>query len=455
MNRNGNLMKLNEEQKMKMNIQFFAEKAGQAGDSVQPTSVNILNMVRQAMPYYYQERIPEATSDNLSQIFDTLMTYQTGRNALMEMLPTLIGIQTLDAASFRNPLAQFKSAPINFGKTDEEIYANMTKGAKFDAYAKSDSLFKWYESYVMACFHEVNFMMQYPFSIQFNTLRDSVMSKFGIRDMMSAKMMATYAGAEWDEFLVMKQMVDTAYDKQIAPAVNVKAVTDKTTAEDLVVALHTFLGEAKFPNPANNIAGATSSCEPRNMIFMMTPSVNARISIQTLATLYNLSYAETEARTIIVDSFAHSEIQAVALDIRFFRCRNQFREISYAYNSASLFYNYFLTLSEQISASPFYPMRIFTSDTVGLESIAGKNVSNAKAGTTVDINVTETAGGNAYTPKLYNYEITSEVKSNKTIILPGTNKLIIGDDETAFPITVKVTYRNDSSVTANVTVSNA
>lgn len=449
MNRNDKIMKLHDENRLKMNLQFFAKQENQE----EPSSVNILNMARMSMPYYYQERIPEATSDNLQTIFDTLMNYQAGRNALMEMLPTLIGIQTMDAVTFKNPLAEFKLSPINYGQTDEEIYINMTKGTEFDYYANSDTLFKWYESYVMAAFHKVNFMMQYPFSIQFNTLRDAVMSKFGIRDMMAGKMQATYSGAEWDEYLVMKQLAETAYEKQLAPAVQVAEVRDADTATDLVIALHTFLGEAQFPNPANNIAGATSSCNPKNMIFMLTPSINARIGIQTLARLYNLSYAETEARTKVVDSFEHPEIQAIAMDIRFFRCRNQFREISYAYNSGSLFYNYFYTLAEQISASPFYPMRVFTTDKVGLVSIAPQNITDAKAGETRSIKVTETATGFDYTPKLYDYEITSTPSSKKTIMLPGTNQLIIGDDETAFPITVKVSYRNDNSITTNVTVN--
>ena len=38
-------------------------------------------------------------------------------------------------------------------------------------------------------------------------------------------------------------------------------------------------------------------------------------------------------------------------------------------------------------------------------------------------------------------------------MIPGTNQLIIGDDETAFPITVKVSYRPDTTISTTVSVA--
>ena len=130
MNRNSKLMKKLDVNRLAYNIQFFASKAQETNTQpteTVPTNVNIMNMVRKAMPYYYSEVIPEATAENLSQVFDKLMTFQRGRNELMEVLPTLIGIQTLDAVNFRNPLARYKQNRIAFGQTDEEIYVNMMK----------------------------------------------------------------------------------------------------------------------------------------------------------------------------------------------------------------------------------------------------------------------------------------------------------------------------------------
>ena len=433
-----------------MNIQHFATKA----KAVDPNNMNIINAVRAALPYHIQDRIPEATIDNLQAVYDTILNNQNIRNEFMVALPALIGIQTMDAVTFNNPLAVYKRSPIRFGATDEEIYVNMAKGHAYDGWAGTDAMFKRYLSYVMANFHTVNFEMQYDVTIDYNTMRNAFMSEYGLRDMMQAKMMSLYASGEWDEYLVMKQLIDTGYEKRVLPAVKVDPVTDKTSAENLMVELQAFIGEAQFPNPANNVAGANSSSNASNMLFITTPQVNARIGVQALANAYNLSYVETKARTVIVDKFEHEEIVAVALDLRFFRCRDQFREISYDRNGSALYWNYHYTMFEQISPSLFYPMRVFTTDTVGVASLSGTGITDAVPGTTREIVVTPTgSAGAGYTPELYDYEITSTPSSHKTQMVPGTNQLIIGDDETAFPITVKVSYRPDTTISITVSVA--
>ncbi len=445
MNRNDKLVR-----KMKMDIQHFATKA----KAVDPTNMNIINAVRAALPYHIQDRIPEATSDNLQAVYDTILNNQNIRNEFMIALPALIGIQTMDAVTFNNPLAAYKRSPIRFGATDEEIYVNMVKGHNYDGWAGADAMFKRYLSYVMANFHTVNFEMQYDVTIDYNTMRNAFMSEYGIRDMMQAKMMSLYASGEWDEYLVMKQLIDTGYEKRVLPAVKVDAVVDKESAENLMVELQAFIGEAQFPNPANNVAGANSSSNAANMLFITTPGVNARIGVQALANAYNLSYMETKARTVIVDKFENEEIVAVAVDLRFFRCRDQFREISYDRNGSALYWNYHYTMFEQISPSLFYPMRVFTTDTVGVASLSGTGITDAVPGTTREIVVTPTgSAGAGYTPELYDYEITSTPSSHKTQMIPGTNQLIIGDDETAFPITVKVSYRPDTTISTTVSVA--
>ena len=422
-----------------MNIQHFATKA----KSVEPTNMNIINAVRAALPYHIQDRIPEATSDNLQAVYDTILNKQNIRNEFMVALPALIGIQTMDAVTFNNPLAVYKRSPIRFGATDEEIYVNMAKGHAYDGWAGTDAMFKRYL---------VNFEMQYDVTIDYNTMRNAFMSEYGIRDMMQAKMMSLYASGEWDEYLVMKQLIDTGYEKQVLPAVKVDPVTDKASAENLMVELQAFIGEAQFPNPANNVAGANSSSNASNMLFITTPQVNARIGVQALANAYNLSYVETKARTVIVDKFEHPEIVAVALDLRFFRCRDQFREISYDRNGSALYWNYHYTMFEQISPSLFYPIRVFTTDTVGVQSLSGTGITDAVPGTTREIIVAPT-GTATYKPELFDYEITSTPSSHKTQMIPGTNQLIIGEDETAFPITVKVSYRPDTTISTNVSVA--
>lgn len=431
---------------------------GETG-KIKATNENIVNYMRAVLPTSVAERIPEATQDNLSAVFDSIWNYKQVRDQFFVSMFELIGIQTIDGVAFINPLAEFKKSPIRFGSTDEETFVNMAKGTVFDSRAGVEKAFAYYDSYVMSLYHKVNFSMQYPITVQYNTLRQAFMSDYGLKTMIQAKMLSAYTGANYDEYLVMKDLLVQGYEKGILPAIQVNAVEDRDSAEDLLVELEAFIDLARFPLPKNNPAGATSVSNAGNIVFFTTPTIKARLGVKALANAYNLSYMEAKARTVVVDSLDEAgEIQGIACDLRFFRVRDQFREVSENRNGAALSYNFFLTVQEQISASLFYPVMVFTTKASDATTLTPTNISDAVAGTERELTVT--LNGTGYNPKLFDYEITTTVQGSKdgrpgTCIVPGTNIIILDPEETNFPITVKVTWRNNPEITANLTVGNS
>lgn len=413
------------------------------------TNVNILNAMRSE--YELENRIPAATHDNLSQIFSAMMSYNQGKNVIIPSLLERVGLQTVDSTAWRNPLARYKKDPMRYGMTHEETFVNMCKGKLYDPRESYEYAFQQYQSYVMSVFHKVNLSMQYPVTITYDNLRSAFLSEYGIRDMMSAKMESAVTGANWDEYNAMKNMVDTGYAKQILPAVTVNAVEDEATAKALLTEIKAAVNEFRFPNPANNIAGATSASEPFNLIWLTTPRVDANISVEALAYAFNMDKAQVDVRTVIVDKFDNAAIQGVLMDIRFFNCRDQFREMSDQRLANILSWNYFYTMVEMISASPFYPIRVFTTDTVADASLSiTASGGEYTPGTVVNVPATVTGGTGTYHQNLLSWSVSGQT-SRDTYILPGTDQLYIGADEEAATLTVKIVYRPDESVTKEVT----
>ena len=413
------------------------------------TNVNILNAVRSE--YELENRIPAATLENLSQIFTSMMSYSQGKNVIIPSLLERVGLQTVDSTAWRNPLARYKKDPMRYGMTHEETFVNMCKGKLYDPRESYEYAFQQYQSYVMSVFHKVNLNMQYPVTITYDNLRSAFLSEYGIRDMMSAKMESAVTGANWDEYNAMKKMVDTGYAKQILPAVTVKAVEDEATAKALLTEIKAAVNEFRFPNPANNIAGATSASEPFNLIWLTTPRVDANISVEALSYAFNMDKAQVDVRTVIVDKFDNAAIQGVLMDIRFFNCRDQFREMSDQRLASILSWNYFYTMVEMISASPFYPIRVFTTDTVADASLSiTASGGEYTPGTVVSVPATVTGGTGTYHQNLLSWSVSGQT-SRDTYILPGTDQLYIGADEEAATLTVKIVYRPDESVTKEVT----
>lgn len=416
------------------------------------TNVNILNALRSE--YELENRIPEATLNNLSQIFTDMMSYTQGRNVIIPALLERVGLQTVDTTAWRNPLARYKKDPMRYGMTHEETFVNMCKGKLYDPRESYEYAFQQYQSYIMSVFHKVNLNMQYPVTITYDNLRSAFLTEYGIRDMMSAKMESAVTGANWDEYNAMKNMIDTGYDQQILPAVTVSAVEDEATAKALLTEIKAAVNEFRFPNPANNIAGATSASEPFNLIWVTTPRVDANISVEALAYAFNMDKAQVDVRTVIVDKFDNAAIQGVLMDIRFFNCRDQFREMSDQRLANILSWNYFYTMVEMISASPFYPMRVFTTDTVATGSLSiTASGGTYTPGSVVDVPASVTGGTGTYHQKLLSWSVSGQT-SKDTYILPGTDQLYVGADETG-TLAVTITYRPDESVTKTVNFTKA
>lgn len=413
---------------------------------VKPTNANILKSIVSELSTQVQNHLPKVTESNLQDVYNSILTYKPARNEIVPALIERIGMQTVDSIAWRNPLARFKKDPMRYGSTHEETYINMCKGKVYDSRESYEAAFQQYQAYIMSAYHKVNLKTQYPVTITYDNLRSAFTSEYGIRDMIMGKMESAITAANWDEYLAMKGLIDTGYTDQLLPAVTVEPVTDQPTANELLAQVKTAVGEFAFPLPENNIAGATSSAQGINLIWITTPKVNARISVESLAYAFNLDKADVSVSTVIVDSFKNTAIQGVLADIRFFNAREQFREISDQRLANILSWNYFYTMVEMISPSPFYPIRVFTTDEVNAPTAITMAAGNYTAGTEQELTATLRGGTGAYRPKLFSFEIVSGATSKDTYILPGTNVLVTGADETG-TLSIKVTYRPNESVT--------
>lgn len=429
--------------------------------SVKPTNANIINAVVKTLPSSYQDRIPTATQTNLEAVYDAIWNYQPARNEFINSLFGLIGMQTIDATDFRNPLSELKKNPMRYGDTDEEIFVNMVRGQGIDGYADASKALGFYESYVMANFHNVNFEQQYPITVRYSQLKSAFLSEYGLRNLITAKFKSAISAGEWDEYLAMLNLLMIGYKKKALPATTVSAVRDKTTAEDLMVEMQAFVESCQFPDTTLNPAGAQSTASPQSLITFVTPKAKALMGVKALANAYNLEYADFKTRLKVVNKFDdNGNIQAIVCDARFFRCRDHFREIDYNRNGAAMSVNYFYNLSEVISASMFYPVMIFTTEPMEIASITGTNITDAIPGTERQLNFAVVTSGPQYNPNIMDFEITTKVVGKGegdpgTYLVPGTQTLVISPRETNFPITVKATSRYRPSVTKTITVAKA
>lgn len=97
------------------------------GNKVPATNVAILNAVRSMQSLEYQNRIPEATVENISSIYESLLNIVPLRNAFANALVEQIMEQRIETVFFENPLGVLKRDPMRYGGTEEEIFVNMAR----------------------------------------------------------------------------------------------------------------------------------------------------------------------------------------------------------------------------------------------------------------------------------------------------------------------------------------
>lgn len=417
---------------------------------LQPTNENLLSAAREGVPYNYQDRIPDAVKDGIEAVFTTLQNNQNARNSMIPAIVDKIAAQSIDSSDFKNPLAMVKKEPMRYGAKEEEIFINFIKGTPLDTQAGCEVNFKYYYDYAMATYHTINFNIQYPFTIKFDSIRRAFFERFGIRDYIGGQFQSAYASSEWDEYLAMKELIDSGYKNKLLYAKKVDAITDEATARAFLRSVRATIREFRFPKPTYNTAGANSSATPDQLVLLITPETEASVDVDALAYAFNMSRAEIETRTIVVDGFDNENIVGVLADIRFFKVRDQFKVLTYQQNASSLNWDYFLTVSEMISASPFYPVCVFTTDAVGGDTITF-TTTTAKKGTETPIEVSLTSSSSYYAPQFIDFNLTGNVKQN-TMIVPGTNILIVDKEENG-TLTVTATYRLDTSITKQQEIS--
>lgn len=417
------------------------------------TNINILNAMRGSMDLTYQNRIPVATQENIASVYENLLNIVPLRNAFAEALVSQIMYQRIETAFFENPLGILKKDPMRYGATEQEIFVNMAKGYQFNQFATVNDLYAYYQSSVMAAYHHLTPPMQYAVTVTFDNLRDAFRDEYGIRNLINAKVQSLFTGANWDEYICMRRLVESAYASNQLFTVHVDEVVDEESAKRLTVLMKTYIAKMKFPNPRLNIAGAASAANDSTIFYITTPEIDSELDVSVLAYAFNDNRAEINVRKIIVDEFENPDIKAVLFDMRFFNVRENFRQMSDSRNGAALTWNYFYTVSEMFSYSPFFPVVVFTTETIGVNTITISDISDYTPGT--DVTVTALASGSAeYTPQLFDYEVSGN-SSSYTAFIPGSNILHIANDEQAANLTVTVTSRYNSNIRATKTIAKA
>jgi hypothetical protein len=418
--------------------------------------VDILNAIRNSASSTYQERIPEATQDNIRQIGNAMMQYESTQNEFLDALVNRIGRVLITSKSYSNPLRRFKKGVLEFGETVEEVFVNVAKAVQYDPVDAEETLYKRTIPDVRTAFHKMNLQNLYPVTISNEQLRQAFLSYQGLSDLIARIVDSMYTGSEYDEFLCMKQqIVEAAQQGEFYP-VNVPELT-ADNAKEIVTKIKAISNSFDFMSTTYNPVGVLTHSPKQSQVLLIDANFDASIDVNVLASAFNMNKAEFMGQRVLVDNFGElTGVVAALVDESWFMVFDNWIGFTENYNGKGLYWNYFYHVWKTFSRSPFANAVLFTTDKI---SVTRVNVTPGTAeitkGQSLILNsVVSTTG---YAPKDVIWSVSGTEAVTSTIKQTKLNEAIltvpVTEANTTLTITAKSVYDSSKTGTATITLN--
>lgn len=327
--------------------------------------IEILNTIRDNASTTYQERIPQATRDNMESIRfamldgDNVMVANEFMNTLLNKLVKSV----VHTKRFSNPLKGLKKSHKPLGDTVEEIYNNFIKGVKDDG--TGAELLKRHLPDTKTVYHRMNYEMQYPITVDRPRLSRAFASYDALESYIMDIINTLYNSAELDEFANTKNLIKSALEKNAMKIINIDdPLTSAANGQKFIKEVKTVSTMMTFPSDtwngyltaqATDKKPITTFSRKSEQVLILDAATDISVSVDVLAALFNMTVAEfNDTKKIIIDAFpstAKGSVRAALVDEAFFQIYDDLYTISSFYNAKSLYDNYYLNVWQTFAYS--------------------------------------------------------------------------------------------------------
>lgn len=326
--------------------------------------IAIMNTIRDNASADYQDRVPEATRDNMESIRYAMISDDNVMvaNEFMQTLLNKLVKSILITKRFENPLKSLKKGKKPLGDTIEEIYVNFIKGQQPDF--EGAQLLKRELPDVKTVYHRMNYHMQYPVTVDRRQLSRAFMSVDTLESFISGIINSLYNSADLDEFANMKQLLGSALDKGALKMVDVvDPMASETNGKEFIKMVKTVSRLMTFPSDEWNTYATISGdntplktfSRKDEQILILDAGVDTSLNVDVLASTFNMSVAEfNDTRKIIIDAFpttAKGKVVGVLVDEQFFQVYDDFFAMTNFFNGRGVYQNYYLNVDQTMAYS--------------------------------------------------------------------------------------------------------
>ena len=321
---------------------------------------DMLNTIRDNASQEYQNRIPEATHNNLSEIGGQLLADVNLANEFTSALMNKVAFTFVHNKIFKNPLSILKKGTKPMADSVEEVFVNYAKAETFDP--EGTDLLKRKLPDVKAIYHTMNRQDKYKVTISMEALAKAFRSYGDLRNFYNNIINSLYNGDNFDEFILFKNLLVNAIGKKYVKEITLEGdpCTSGDFATKFIKAVKTISGGMVFPSSAYNgyldaqntdTNPITTFCDIGDQYLVIDNATNVALDVDVLAKAFNIDRQTFLSKVIVVDSFPDTNIRAMLVDKDFTQIYDDLYQLRRFENGEGLYENYILHHWQTISAS--------------------------------------------------------------------------------------------------------
>lgn len=357
-----------------------------ANSTLNASTIDILNVIRQNASYDYQQNVPVvATVNDIPKVGEIIYGTPAFANQFINALVNRIAIVRVQSATFNNPYSILKKGYIEYGETVEDIFVSIAKAVDFNVEKAAKREFQRTMPDIRSAFHVMNWRVMYPVTIQDEDLRQAFLSIEGVQNLIAKIVDAVYTAAEYDEFLLFKYLLIKAISHGKMYPASIGAGTDLSEA---AVQFRGTSNLLPFMSSEYNEAGVKTNTPKERQVIFMDAMFNAQFDVNVLASAFNMDKADFMGRLFLIDNWtdfdnerfdvirANSDgieevtanelallanVKAVILDDNWFQVYDNNNKFTEKYVASGLYWNYFYHTWKTVSNSPFANAVVFVT----------------------------------------------------------------------------------------------
>ena len=325
-------------------------------------AIEILNTIRDNASQAYQDRVPEATRNNIEEVGEAITDLNNAvvYNEFINTLANMLYAPMLIKKSWSNPLGKFKKGKKTFGDTVEEVYNNFIKAQTYDQ--TGSGLLTRNLPDTKTVFHRMNRKDTYTLTDSPEALAKAFKSYEGVAEYIQNLFTTINNSAELDEYILMRQLIAQAYEANAMVVVPIAdPLASKENADKFIKTVKTVSGAMKFPSSDWNAYLTAQSSDNKpivtfsnldEQIFLVDNATNVSVAVDSLAYAFNKSILEwNETQKEVIDAFPIDGMVACLVDRNFFQVYDDlftFREFE---NGLGLYRNHYLHVWQTLGFS--------------------------------------------------------------------------------------------------------